>query len=1151
MDINILEIILSFHKTLYDLILLNDNGDTTGKFECRDCIESAGIENKVCMNKHGTTRCFSTTNLFLDTILFEKKAVIKSRIYNNSDKIVLDLTTHIPDIIIQSDLIKINIRPDHVFYLYKIKSEWYLLSSWIYLYNFNILKIEDITDFLSLLNMFFYMNNKKNIDSKYQDFLQKYFMYKYSIAHNSIFITKDIKTLFYSLNNIIDDNFIQTDYYGNCSLSNCNHQLVVTCYKMEEKDVISTFIEYFKLYYNIYFEIPIDNIKSSEEIDKMADTFNLMKKYFLNKIYYNYDNAIYNIIFKIDDKYKLKYSSSNNKLNYNNIIEKYSVVLENFYYLFNMIFDSSNTLILKEPSQSINDMNDMNTIIIHYGEKLVKLIDDTKDKYGFITGGSYNLNKFKPDIKVTQNLQNPNNLYFNNYNLINKSITKTIISTNSNFKYTGEYRYDSFYKFCQNKENITKILKTQNIIISIDTRTYVITKSHINIKEPDTNVILILCEVDNKLIETVSNLDYMCDNIFTCYKLYNTNLYITNYNKTQDDKIKVGYIDNNYNEYEKIKGQITAKITSLTGSNTYDSNNNTNFKFLIDIYSYKHKNALGIDNDDILTINNLLTYFKFYAKKSYENKQYLYIPYLDNEFVYNILIKKIYINFVQFNYNYNKYIIEMGKMLLIKSVLIKENQTNKNIAINGYTITNKKLNTFATNGVTNVLFNINSYSIFILLLYKTITNYLSDYKENTDYIIVFNGCIILNILIKLNYQKYNNLSNIGIMVDNTNNFGLNIYINKNKIRASDEINKLKIRIYECMSLIKNKLNFNKSNSKFNSTFDAIPTIINTEFRSYCINNKLSINFSQIDMEEHDDYFITPKQEQYPLKVIEYLMPNYYFLCYNHFNYANNSLLPAINYDLIELKLNFKITLEKASKDSINIESDIISILIKEIKFTPEFLSIFNKENKYSSIYNMFNKDTNIENPLLFTKAENKKNLSEDYITFYTIEYSINDLYIELFLQSVFPWLADNMMQKLNNLISLLFITDNTIIDKIVTNIDKCLKSTDVYTASNVSSNSANFYSPDKLPTNCYTNNMIITDCVDCLNNNIKNLYKINNSGSEVYSIIYDMYYKKALISYGIKDYTFGDWQTNFIAIIDRIRRYIGKIKIHLHKNTFN
>ena len=1145
MDINILEIILSFHKTLYDLILLNDTDEddvNETKTECIDCIASSGLENKVCTNKHGMTRCSSTTDIFLDTILFANKSELI--IYDNSQKVVLDLTAHIPQIIIQSDLIKISIRPDHVFYLYKIKSTWYLLSSWMYLYNFNILKIEDITEFLSLLNMFFYMNQKQS-DSKYQDFLQKYFIYKYSIAQNSVFITKDIKTLYYSLNNIINGNFILTDYNGNCNIKNlCSHVLIVRCYNIKESDVISTFTQYIKEYYNIYFNTPIP----TNFTQLYGDTFKVMK-YYLDEKYY--DNAIYNIINKIELKYTLTETILTNKLKYYNIIEKYSVVLENLYFLFNIITNPSNKLILKEPSQSINDLNDMDKIIIHYGRKLLKLIDDTKDKYGFITGGSYNLSKFKSNIEIKNNLNNPNNLYFNNYNLINKSIIATIISTNSKFKYTENYRYDTFNIFCKNKEKITKILETQNIIISIDTRTYVITKSHINIKEPNNNVILILCEVDNKLIETVSNLDYMCDNIFTCYKLYNTNLYITNYNKTQTDKIKVGYIDNNYNEYEKIKGQITAKITSLTGSNTFDNNNNTNFKFLIDIYSYKHKNALGIDNDDILTINNLLTYFKFYAKKSYDNKQYLYIPYLDNEFVYNILIKKIYINFVQFNYNYNKYIIEMGKMLLIKSVLIKENQTNKNIAINGYTITNKKLNTFATNGVTNVLFNTNSYSIFILLLYKTITNYLSDYKENTDYIIVFNGCIILNILIKLNYQKYNNLSNIGIMVDNTNNFGLNIYINKNRIRTSDEINKLKIRIYECMSLIKNKLNFNKSNSKFNSTFDAIPTIINTEFGSYCINNKLSINFSQIDMEEHDDYFITPKQEQYPLKVIEYLMPNYYFLCYNHFNYANNSLLPAINYDLIELKLNFKITLEKASKDSINIESDIISILIKEIKFTPEFLSIFNKENKYSSIYNMFNKDTNIENPLLFTKAENKKNLSEDYITFYTIEYSINDLYIELFLQSVFPWLADNMMQKLNNLIFLLFITDNTIIDKIVTNIDKCLKSTDVYTASNVSSNSANFYSPDKLPTNCYTNNMIITDCVDCLNNNIKNLYKINNSGSEVYSIIYNMYYKKALISYGIKDYTFGDWQTNFIAIIDRIRRYIGKIKIHLHRNTFN
>ena len=83
MDINILEIILSFHKTLYDLILLNDTDEddvNETKTECIDCIASSGLENKVCTNKHGMTRCSSTTDIFLDTILFA----------NNSHTLVLN-----------------------------------------------------------------------------------------------------------------------------------------------------------------------------------------------------------------------------------------------------------------------------------------------------------------------------------------------------------------------------------------------------------------------------------------------------------------------------------------------------------------------------------------------------------------------------------------------------------------------------------------------------------------------------------------------------------------------------------------------------------------------------------------------------------------------------------------------------------------------------------------------------------------------------------------------------------------------------------------------------------------------------------------------------------------------------------------------------
>ena len=64
------------------------------------------------------------------------------------------------------------------------------------------------------------------------------------------------------------------------------------------------------------------------------------------------------------------------------------------------------------------------------------------------------------------------------------------------------------------------------------------------------------------------------------------------------------------------------------------------------------------------------------------------------------------------------------------------------------------------------------------------------------------------------------------------------------------------------------------------------------------------------------------------------------------------------------------------------------------------------------------------------------------------------------------------------------------------------------------------------------------ECVDCLINNIKILFKINKSSIEVYSIIYNMYYKKA----NIPNYTFPDWKYDFQDFIDCIYIYIKNIK---------
>jgi len=1139
---NILEIILSYHKTLLDLIILDEQSN----MEYTECIGASCYVNKVCGNKWGTTRCFTTTDLFLDKYLFYEK-ILKDTCDNFDKKNITK--EKIKFIINTYNLIKINIRPDHIFYIYKTNSSWFLLSSWMKFYNFNIMKIEDIMEFMLYLYTFFVINDKKDVEM-YQFFLQKYFFYKFSIDKDSLFITKDIKTLYYSMNTL-GDNFIGDDYFGKeTSRKKKEHKIMFKCYNINDSNIIDNFKIIIIQFYEQYF-------KGNNGMDD-PDSVDIMK-YYLDEDYYM--NAMINMTNNInyhleeDNLLKLK---KDNKIKYHTIIEKYSVVLENLRYLYSIVNDKTLTLTINEPSTGINDMNDMNKIIIHYGSKLLDLIKGNKERFGFLTGGYYDISKFTGNV-IENNKGNPNNLYFNNYSLIKGALISSIVDTPIKKEY---FTYKQFNDFCNDKVELDRILTVSNMVVYIGKRTYLISKKKINISEDNNNVIFILCEVDNKLIEIVTNIDYIVDNLFTCYKLYNINLYITNYIK--DGFISLHYVNIKENEYIIIKGKITDKINLLVGNY---SNTNTN-KLLLDLYSYKHNNIVG---DDILSINNILIYFKFYSNKFFNNKEYLYIPYLDKEYMYDVFIKHIYINFVKYNYIYTKYILKLEKMLTVEPTISKNQKNNMTILI-------RQLNNDATTGLVKTIFNTHNPKInFLLLTYNTIKRYLAShgYKEYTDYILVFKGGMALNILIQLKYPKLIKLFTEG-------DYDFAIYINTRVHSTRSEINILKMKIYDVMCLIKNKLNLNVSETH-KGVYENIILNITNEFNKY-IDKKITFydeyditntnnitidneNKFDIMMKEHNDFFI--KENRNIISNKSYLIPNYYFISYNHFSYYKNTLpLKDVKFDLIRIKLNFQVgnlnnTYKNEKKiENFNIKSEILDVSIEEVEFTSEFIAIFNTSLTYNMIFDKYHTQMpdakpnaaeamqDITNPLLFTKivhnfkTESSQDIplvllrgtsvsyleenKDDQITFFTIPYHIIELYKILLQQPIFPWLAPKYDKKLDRFLSLIYYIDNNLITKIVKNVLNFKQLTDSYKIDIMPTVAVtDFYDFDKTTLECYDiYNTNVENCVDCFIDKMKIFFKIARSSEEVYNIIYNNYYI-ATCNNIKQNYSFAMWKSDF------------------------
>jgi len=236
--INFINYLLEYSDTLLYLYLEKNEKNSS---EFRHYVSSLIKKNQVCSNVYGLTRCYTTT-MVLENImgigthnkLFENNTCFVP--LNNGVCEINDMYNKIIEESKLKNLIRVDITPDHVFYLLKSNDSWYLISSWIYLYSLNCIKI-NFEKFMKDFLLFFYqMKNKKTnltglLDNSYMIFLAKYFMYKTSVHNNSIFISNDI----HSVRESLDSDFIKTDYYGKDP--DGNHECGMEFYNANSTDI--------------------------------------------------------------------------------------------------------------------------------------------------------------------------------------------------------------------------------------------------------------------------------------------------------------------------------------------------------------------------------------------------------------------------------------------------------------------------------------------------------------------------------------------------------------------------------------------------------------------------------------------------------------------------------------------------------------------------------------------------------------------------------------------------------------------------------------------------------------------------------------------------------------------------------------------------
>lgn len=554
-SINIVRFILEYTNALLFLYLEKQQSISNNHTsEIIDYINNLTGESYVCTNYYGNTRCYTTTELI--NLIFgvaEPFAKINNKTTHN-------IFTAIYMNSVAADLIKISITPDHIFYiLHTPTDEWYLISSWIYLYNLNIIKInfqKFLTDFV---NLFCNNINKHhsikddNFVKLYNDFLSKYFIYKTSVFNNSLYTSNNIISVREILKSLGINDFIKSDYIGLDRTHNGYHDVDISFYKVNFSD--------------------ISHLKSSLLSNVIKHS---IKSYNTYKYTGNYRNDMRNIIIDWLKKNNIIADKINNitdqkmKIDFNNHIEILALsILELIDFA-----DNGNSITynnLENIDYPYSGKQYMITKI--YAKKILNLVNNVLGKKyaSNMIGGVFDISKitndFIPDLNI--NNLNPYFEYIFKYWLFisrSRSLYDLLIDQRNKLPiYSTRHCYvqniiDIIQQDMNNniQDNVYQIIYSQNNkpkISYIVLQTYLYTNSPTHVTPPRIVPIFFDNEEEftgnkngfNRLIMTEFELPNLINLLSSSYILFGNTFY------REDDK---NIIIQEFNVYKKIDNII-------------------------------------------------------------------------------------------------------------------------------------------------------------------------------------------------------------------------------------------------------------------------------------------------------------------------------------------------------------------------------------------------------------------------------------------------------------------------------------------------------------------------------------------------------------------------------------------------------------------
>lgn len=628
-SINIIQFILEYSNTLLFLFLEKNKHTDDHDYEYTDFIKNMlNISNTSCStNSYGNTRCYTTTEV-INMIFGVTTPIIE--INNAAEQNIFLIKKKIHDYVRKYGLMKISINPDHIFYiLYTPDNEWYLISSWIYLYNLNIIKI-DFDDFIDdFLKIFFVNKNNKNNDfyTSYERFLSRYFFYKSIVLNNSLFITNEIESLRDNMLQIHAVDFIYKDYYGR----NGNHEIEFYFYEINFDNIsflISTYLtnvlkhcilnfNYFyfnnKISYKNKMTILIKQwLTNDQEIYSQKN--NTDSEYFDNQI----DILTQSIIELID------FADCGNLLSYNNI--------GNDDYLFS---GKKNMITRSYAKKILSKLNFNNHFNNQYGGKLSKIVEKIDNnsqnkmfecifKYWKIISKKYNLIDILVSDKIDLPIKN-----------ISVNIIKQIILQNN---------YAQVYKIHYLQDSKEKI-------------SYIVVQKNNYVNEPPKPTYLFIDNENEAIYNTESsrliminfNINNLQDLLLQRYVIIGNTFYREFAKNITFIKFEV-YQKNS--DLKQIKQKINSSMDDyLLSYSRGDKNMTNNYSRLIETLMHKvefNKNKFhNVYFSEIGIYSDVLAYFE--NKEYYDSDDYnlhnMYYPFADSKVEENNTIenyKKIF-----------------------------------------------------------------------------------------------------------------------------------------------------------------------------------------------------------------------------------------------------------------------------------------------------------------------------------------------------------------------------------------------------------------------------------------------------------------------------------------------------------------------------